>query len=259
MTTVQTVSDQLSLLWKENRVLELGLKASLAKSFTKVRFVGDEKVWVEGYENTLLKEEPRLRVFLTVKELVQTSTQEGIQDHLALPLEGWQEALEHQDRLAGFTLFAGSVKEGFQLPQELSQLEIPLSLAFTYSPQTSFSQLESFLLTLQESKVERVIPLPVSVGDKILIKNVTTDGDLDMRVLALTRLLLPQKIVKSSWAAFGWKLGLIASAFGADELGGWSGEESLAYQPRLRPADRVLTKEVLQGIQEMGKESVDLA
>ena len=96
--------------------------------------------------------------------------------------------------------------------------------------------------------------MPASVGDLVLLSDLTTDGLRDISVLIRSRLCAPESArVRASWAALGWKMAQSSLAFGADQLAGWGLEEFLAYTQRLRPSSTVGREEALAGVKEAGR------
>lgn len=135
--------------------------------------------------------------------------------------------------------------------ERMAGSRLPVVASFQYGPESTAEQIVERLWQLRECpSLATVVPLPAGVGDLILIRGATTDGDLDVAVLAACRLALPRVHVRSSWAALGWKLAQVGLMFGADEVAGWGAEEQLAYTSRLRPASRVERAEVEAGIRE---------
>lgn len=170
--------------------------------------------------------------------------------HAAPPPEGALGELA-ADSLCWWT---GPVEEPLPDTERMLSSHLPVVASFQYGPESTPEQIVERLWQLREcARLATVVPLPAGVGDLILVRGATTDGDLDVAVLAAARLVLPKVHVRSSWAALGWKLAQVGLIFGADEVAGWGVEEQLAYTGRLRPASRVERDEVEAGIREANR------
>lgn len=137
--------------------------------------------------------------------------------------------------------------------EALQDFDIPKVASFTYSPRDSAEQIEERIAKLAAGRnVQTLSPLPASVGDMVVVKDLTTDGLQDVTVLIRCRLQCNCH-VRASWAALGWKMAQSTLGFGVDELTGWGLEEFLAYSQRLRPSSVIGREEVLAGIKEAGR------
>jgi hypothetical protein len=136
--------------------------------------------------------------------------------------------------------------------EECLNLDIPVQASFSYGPNASLEDIRERLHRI--GKVTSVLPLPLAIGDRIVLPGATTAGVQDIEVLATCGCELPGAQVRASWAALGWKIGQATVAFGATELTGWGLEEMFAYSSRSRPAGVVGRAEVLQGIEEIQRE-----
>jgi len=157
------------------------------------------------------------------------------------------------------SLFTGSLSgsepaaDGWQ---ECLSLGLPYVATILYGPRDSEAALAERLALLREAT--SVVLLPREAGDQLLGEE-CTDGVQDARFLALARRTLPESVrVRASWAALGWKMAQATLAFGADELAGWGLEEALAYGKKGRPAATVGAAEVRAGIEEAGREPVEI-
>jgi len=114
---------------------------------------------------------------------------------------------------------------------------IPTDAPVAFGPDTSLESLVDLLLDLRELSVRRdrfraAVPLPAHPPEASPLLGTT--GLEDLRVFALTRLLLPgvARVAVEAGRA-GPKLGAVALAFGADTLSGALAEPTA----RLRPQD----------------------
>ena len=136
------------------------------------------------------------------------------------------------------------------------QSHCDVSLVLVYTPEVSPEALEQ--AARQAAQVENLVSLvalPAGAGDRIPLPGLTTAGSTDMMVLSVLRHLLPSPVrLRASWAALGWKVAQMALLYGADELAGWTGAETLVYSGRVRAAARVEQDEVACGLAEAGCE-----
>lgn len=134
------------------------------------------------------------------------------------------------------------------------QSHCDVSLVLVYTPEVSPEALEQ--AARQASQVENLVSmvaLPAGAGDRIPLPGLTTAGSTDVMVVSVLRHLLPSPVrVRASWAALGWKVAQMALLYGADELAGWTGAETLVYSGRVRAAARVEEDEVGCGLSEAG-------
>lgn len=170
--------------------------------------------------------------------------------HAPAPIEALRAA-----GLDSFSLFTGELTGASvgaaQGWEECLQLDIPCQASFTYGPSASAEQLRDRLRRLHScTRLECVLPLPLAVGDRVVLPGATTAGIQDLEVLATCGCELPGVPVRTSWAALGWKIGQATVAFGSNQLSGWGLEELLVYSSRTRPASVVGRAEVLAGMLE---------
>ena len=153
------------------------------------------------------------------------------------------------------SVMAGKAGRQFEISSDLTRLDdvaLPLTAVLVYTPDVTPEALERAVRAMREMlTLVGVVPLPAGAGDRIPLAGLTTAGSLDAMVVAALRLLLPSGIsVRASWAALGWKVAQVALAYGADELAGWTGAETLAYTGRVRAASRVERQELDEGLEE---------
>ncbi len=226
-------------------VLALGLEAGRVRQSDKVGFLEDEAVLLAMEEHHGERESPRLVHLLGGDAGQIRKRYPGV----------WVHGLGEGD-LDSLSYFSGELG---QPPLPAPQPDKPVVACFTYTPDFSAESLLQRLEFLRAlPRLVSVVPLPALPGDRVPVRGVTTEGTDDAAVLAVTRIVLPRVHVRSSWAAFGWKVAQVGLAFGADELAGWGAEEQQAYSSRTRPASVVDRQEVLLGIKEAMFEAVEV-
>jgi len=157
------------------------------------------------------------------------------------------------DSLCWFTGDLNEAAPAAQGWEACAGLPIAKIASFVYGPEASMQALEARVKALSEA--DQIVPLPRAVGDLVVIRGATTDGTLDIEVLARCRVWAQSsQRVRASWGALGFKLAQSSLAFGADALAGWGMEEQLAYSGRMRPADLIGLDEARAGVWEAGME-----
>ena len=133
----------------------------------------------------------------------------------------------------------GPAEEGAGPWETLLDLPLPLVASALYGPGTPPEALAARLERLAGVPGLAVLVwLPLHPGDLVEVPGQTTDGTDDALLLAVSRLVLPARVrVRSSWAAYGWKMAQFALALGVDEVAGWGLEEQRAWRGAHEPAD----------------------
>ena len=141
----------------------------------------------------------------------------------------------------------------------LLDLPLPVVVSATYGPATPGQAILDRLERVQASNAARcLVWLPVCPGGRVLRPD-DTDGIMDARLLALTRLALPARVrVRSSWSAFGWKMAQFLLTCGADEVAGRGLEEEQAWGPGFAPAAVVGAEQARAGVLEAGRQPVEV-
>ncbi len=157
------------------------------------------------------------------------------------------------------SLHAGALEDGPGTCERWRPLPLPLVVSATYGPETSGEALVALLGSLRTMPSLRcLVLLPGRPGGRSLGPG-DTDGVLDARLVALARLALPRRVrVRSSWAAFGWKMAQFLLACGADEVAGGGLEENLAWGRGFEPAAVVSAEQARAGIREAGFRPVEV-
>ncbi len=141
----------------------------------------------------------------------------------------------------------------------LLEVPLPVVVSATYGPATTGEAILDRLERVQASSAARcLVWLPGCPGDRVLRPD-DTDGIMDARLLALTRLALPARMrVRSSWPAFGWKMAQFLLTCGADEVAGRGLEEEQAWGPGFAPAAVVGAEQARAGVLEAGRQAVEV-
>ncbi|MEW6277591.1 MAG: hypothetical protein AB1758_03130 [Candidatus Eremiobacterota bacterium] len=237
---MRTAVSELEALVAEGDLLELGVRASRARTHDGVGFLEDGAVLLARPGVELPERPPWPRMIHLASDSAEyllelRARYPGVWVHgpAGLPV----------DSLALFTS---------REPQE----RLPEVATVLYDQESSV--LDDLERLARRPRLVGVVLLPAAVGDQVLVEGATTWGNRDVSLLAAARILLPHCHVRASWGALGWKLAQPAVAFGADELAGWGLEEHLAY-PRARPASGVGRAEVEAGIREAGRIPVEVS
>jgi len=158
------------------------------------------------------------------------------------------------------SLHAGAIEGGSGAWRRFLDLPLPLVVSATYGSDPPGEALVAFLQSLGTSPSLRgLVLLPGRPGGRGLGPG-DTDGVLDARLVALARLALPPRVrVRSSWAAFGWKMAQFLLTCGADEVAGGGLEESRAWGRGYEPAAVVAAEQARAGIREAGFEPVEVS
>ena len=141
-------------------------------------------------------------------------------------------------------------------------LDLPLKLVAcaTYGPGTPPEALAARLERLgRASGLTTLVWLPYFPGDESFQPGHATDGLRDAVLVAASRLYLPGRVrLRSSWAAWGWKMGQFLLTCGADEVAGWGLEEERSWGREARPAAILGRLEAEAGVREAGRVPVEV-
>ena len=154
---------------------------------------------------------------------------------------------------------SGPVSAGEGAWCEQLDLPLPLVVCATYGPNSTPAELAARMERLRTARSLRcLVWLPESPGE-LVHRAEATDGLLDARLLAVSRLFLPPTVrLRASWAAFGWKMAQFLLTCGADEVAGWGLEEARAWGSALKPSCTVGRHEARAGVLEASREPVEV-
>jgi len=185
----------------------------------------------------------------------------GLWTHAAAP-EDMDSAAARSLALAGvqsLSVDSGPVHAGEGPWCDLLDLPLPLVVCATYGPSSTPDELAARLERLRAARSLRcLVWLPESPGE-LVRRSEATDGLMDARLMAVSRLALPPEVrLRASWAAYGWKMAQFLLTCGADEVAGWGLEEERAWGRTRQPSCTVGRQQARAGVVEAAREPVEV-
>lgn len=155
---------------------------------------------------------------------------------------------------------SGELDSGHSEFPVFADWDLPKIASFLYTPISTQEQVNRRVLALLGlRKLQAILPLPIGLGDRVLVTSLTTEGSFDAAVTAWTQMAAQQQVpVGASWGSLGWKMAQPLIAFGCNRLTGWGIEETIAYGPKARPNSWIGQEEVQLGIAESAREAISI-
>ncbi len=268
MSAVPLAVDEIEALLEEGSLLELGARVGSPRLFTRAGYREDGavlladqgRIWNPvpggGIPRELHLLEPTESRVRDLKAL-----HPGLWIHAGWPGAGDLPDLERLVRVGveSFSIHCGPSGSGEDPRWDLLEPGAPLVICATYGPTSTPRELARRLEGFRTVRALKCLAwLPESPGEGVH-RAEATDGLLDARLLAVSRLVLPAGVrVRASWAAFGWKMAQFLLACGADEVAGWGLEEERAWGGALALPCPVGAREARAGVAEASRQPVEV-
>lgn len=258
----------LERLLQQGSILDLGSRVERARLFARAGYREDGAVvladgtrtWRPASDGTAPRE---LHLLESTGPQVceRIGSHPGLWVHAAAPPDLDAAAARSLARagVQSLSVDSGPVHEGEGSWCDQLDLPLPLVVCATYGPNSTPRELAARLERLRQARSLRcLVWLPECPGE-LVRRAEATDGLMDARLLAVSRLALPPEVrVRASWAAYGWKMAQFLLTCGADEVAGWGLEEERAWGGTLGPSCTVGRHEARAGVAEAAREPVEV-